>query len=309
MTNWQEWKQINRQKIAHVVDFEERFVDSVLAKIPLIKPENVTPQYPFIDHNGKNRYIDFMIELKDENIVLAIELDGMTKFDSYDAFNDFMERQNDIVHQYEGNLLRYTNKKMLNDPNSIIDEISDFLQRKKDNRSTVEIQNSNKSDSEQEIKSLILAMQTDLHNLKNQQIIPARKGRLWGGMIFLVIVIGIVLFLLFNPSTINKKLPLDWRPAQHITTSEAVNFIKQQKTVCGFVSQVYTFNRGIFINFDHKYPNQTFTAVIWNSDLKHFERSKLDALVQREICVTGVLEEFKQTPRVVLYNQQQLIIK
>lgn len=129
--NWNEWKAINKNKIQHIVGFEEKFVDDVLSKIPLILPEDVIPQYPFTDAKGIDRQIDFMIINNTKGYLLPIELDGYSKLEiekGYHKFNNLLERQNSLTAKF-GTLLRYTNKKMLNESQYIIQEITEILKQ------------------------------------------------------------------------------------------------------------------------------------------------------------------------------------
>lgn len=129
--NWNEWKTINKNKIQHIVGFEEKFVDDVLSKIPLILPEDVIPQYPFTDAKGIDRQIDFMIINNTKGYLLPIELDGYSKLEiekGYHKFNNLLERQNSLIAKF-GTLLRYTNKKMLNESQYIIQEITEILKQ------------------------------------------------------------------------------------------------------------------------------------------------------------------------------------
>ena len=63
----------------HPVNFEVRFVEEILTRIPEINPSYVKAQFPFIDQNGVNRRIDFMIHDEQKGIRLAIEIDGLGK--------------------------------------------------------------------------------------------------------------------------------------------------------------------------------------------------------------------------------------
>lgn len=136
--NWHEWKLKHKDDLAHIAGFEEKFVDNVLSKIKLITPQDVVPQYHFLDGKGGNRYIDFMIINQSKGYRLPIELDGLAKMitDSrdYQKFNDFLERQNALVAKF-GLVLRYSNKKMLNESYSVIKEITDTLNRQAQHQS------------------------------------------------------------------------------------------------------------------------------------------------------------------------------
>lgn len=129
MLDWQKWKYENRYKIQHIVGYEEKFVDEILSQIPEITPDDVIAQFPFKDNKSGNRYIDFMILNDAKGYKLPIELDGYAKINNkgYEKFNDFLERQNDLIQQF-GIVLRYTNKKAFQEQNVVINEIRRALQ-------------------------------------------------------------------------------------------------------------------------------------------------------------------------------------
>lgn len=126
--DWQAWKFKNRDKIKHIVGYEEKFVDEILSKIPEITPSDLFAQFPFKDHRGHNRYIDFMIFNREKGYQLPIELDGYSKINNkeYRVFNDFLERQNDLIQQF-GIVLRYTNKKAFRHQDAVRNEIRNAL--------------------------------------------------------------------------------------------------------------------------------------------------------------------------------------
>lgn len=173
--NWDEWIAGNRKKIEHVVGYEEKFVRTILAKIPEIRPEDVTAQYHFKDSNGGNRYIDFMISNQSKGYQLPIELDGYWKVNNYRDFNDMLERQNDLMAIY-GVLLRYTNNKMNQDPDKIVVEIRKTLELQSKNQlsqKTVEMQNQQRVNQyQQELNQLKneLTQQRATHNQSSSKI-------------------------------------------------------------------------------------------------------------------------------------------
>jgi very-short-patch-repair endonuclease len=158
--NWDEWIAENRKQIEHVAGYEENFVRTILAKIPEIRPEDVTAQYHFKDSNGGNRYIDFMILNQSKGYQLPIELDGYWKVNNYRDFNDMLERQNDLMAIY-GVLLRYTNNKMNQEPDKIVIEI----------RKTLELQSKNQLSQktvEKQNQQRVNQYQQELNQLKNE---------------------------------------------------------------------------------------------------------------------------------------------
>lgn len=180
---WQQWKQKHALKIQHIAGFEERFVDTVLSHISLISPDDVVPQYHFVDHKKGNRYIDFVIAIPQgaKKILLPIELDGKSKFDSYVSFNDTLERQNDLIKQF-GALLRYSNKKMLESPEEIIAEISQFIRHTQAQKDTLAIIQRNFEQYEQSIDAKLTAISQKLEALASEnreQNIEAQIEQKW----------------------------------------------------------------------------------------------------------------------------------
>lgn len=128
MLDWDTWKFFNKNKLTHIAGYEEKFVDLILSNIPEITPEDVISQYHFIDRKGNSRFIDFFILNKEKFYILPIELDGVWKSQNYEAFNDMLERQNSLIEKF-GTVLRFSNKKMFEEPNEIIAEIRDILNK------------------------------------------------------------------------------------------------------------------------------------------------------------------------------------
>ena len=173
--NWDEWIAENRKQIEHIAGYEENFVRTILAKIPEIRPEDVTAQYHFRDSNGGNRYIDFMISNQSKGYQLPIELDGYWKVNNYRDFNDMLERQNDLMAIY-GVLLRYTNNKMNQEPDKVVVEIRKTLELQSKNQlsqKTIEKQNQQRVDEyQQELNQLKneLTQQKATHNQSSSTI-------------------------------------------------------------------------------------------------------------------------------------------
>lgn len=123
---WAQWKRMHVERLRHPANFEALFVDRVLSRIALIDPEDVVPQYAFVDDAGKRRRIDFMIINPHKGYLLPIELDGASKDPTPGKWVDFLDRQNAVVRSF-GTILRYANLKMLNNPDEIIREVSEQL--------------------------------------------------------------------------------------------------------------------------------------------------------------------------------------
>jgi len=128
---WNEWL----DKYAHLVDqhkygYEHMFVEKVFKYTVYIRPDDVIPQYRFIDRRGRSRYIDFVIKLTDTDL-LPIELDGAEKFSKYDILPDTLERQNELLNQF-GRLLRFSNNQLLHDPYTIKNDLENYVRDSED---------------------------------------------------------------------------------------------------------------------------------------------------------------------------------
>ena len=45
--NWEQWKIFHASNLEHPVDFEKKFVDTVLSRLHNVDPSDVVPQYHF----------------------------------------------------------------------------------------------------------------------------------------------------------------------------------------------------------------------------------------------------------------------
>lgn len=137
MNNWHTWKIKYKKQIEHVAGYEEAFVDKVLSQISEIGPADVVPQFHFIDDNGGNRYIDFMIVNESKGYYLPIELDGTYKDTNHQRWKDFLVRQNSLITKF-GVVLRFSNKQMVWEPSKIVEKISQTLHIQSTNKVTEE---------------------------------------------------------------------------------------------------------------------------------------------------------------------------
>lgn len=89
-----------------------------------------------------------------------------------------------------------------------------------------------------------------------------------------------------------------------ITTKEAKDHIGETLTVSGKVFDVFTSNKGrTLINFDDKYPNQTFTVVINGENNIDFSAVKAGSV----LTVNGLIESYKDKPEIIIKTQDQII--
>lgn len=93
---------------------------------------------------------------------------------------------------------------------------------------------------------------------------------------------------------------------RRLPAAEALNHVGEIGfEFCGVVASVSEFSRGIYVNFDRAYPNQTLTGVVWS---EHSSQISGLALVGSNWCVAGVVKEFKGRPQVEIRSKSQLRI-
>lgn len=231
--NWNTWQERYCKQLKHVVGFEKAFVQKVLMNVPNLTYSDVIPQYHFVDDKGGNRYIDFMIINQSKGYCLPIELDGYAKMvgngEEYHRFNDFLERQNAIVKLF-GLVLRYSNKKMLNEPDSIINEISHTLNLQANNKSTEVIKQQQvtqlmttydeqikelKQQNNTDIESLVSELRKEISSIKKQQIVKPvevspqyyveeSNNKYW----YIFIGLGLVAVAILAYIALNKQQPI-----------------------------------------------------------------------------------------------------
>ncbi len=152
---WKEWVLKHAEEMAHIADFEARFVLEILSKIPEVDPDDLIPQYPFYDAQKKLRRIDFLILNPEKGFALAIELDGYSKIQCYSDWEDLFVRQNALLGSLNCMLLRYANRLWLNEPKRVIAEIQEALGKQSIAHQARQASRRSKTDNDENLKQLI----------------------------------------------------------------------------------------------------------------------------------------------------------
>ncbi|HKQ90856.1 MAG TPA: DNA-binding protein [Blastocatellia bacterium] len=96
--------------------------------------------------------------------------------------------------------------------------------------------------------------------------------------------------------------------ADKITPAQAKDHVGKHATVCGVVASANFATRSsrqpTFLNLDKPYPDHVFTAVIWIEDRPKF--GKPETLKGKRVCVSGLVEEYRGKPQIVLQEADQL---
>lgn len=98
-----------------------------------------------------------------------------------------------------------------------------------------------------------------------------------------------------------------------IKLEDVAKHVGDSVKICGkvygirFVSTVQ--NEPTFINLGANFPNQLLTIVIWSDVRKTFTRMPEELFKDKEVCVTGKIELYKERPQVVVRDKGQLVLK
>ncbi|HOC56961.1 MAG TPA: hypothetical protein PKI20_15195 [Verrucomicrobiota bacterium] len=93
-------------------------------------------------------------------------------------------------------------------------------------------------------------------------------------------------------------------PALTIGAAQAGEYIGKQATVTGVVAQVSVRPGITFLNFDRKYPSNTFAAIVRNRNTNGFEN--LPALKGKAVAVSGKVVDYNGKAEMELTRKSQL---
>src|SRR4249920_368660 len=100
---------------------------------------------------------------------------------------------------------------------------------------------------------------------------------------------------------------------QKITLAEVNKHVGDSVTVCGKISGGKFLdaakNQPTFLNMGAAYPNQLLTIVIWGNRRKLFSYKPEEHLKDKNICITGRIEVFKEKPQIVVQEVSQVQIQ
>ena len=98
-----------------------------------------------------------------------------------------------------------------------------------------------------------------------------------------------------------------------IKLEEVSKHIGDSVTVCGKVRGIRFLetvkNTPTFINLGQAFPNHSLTIVIWNEVRKQFETAPEVMFKDKEVCVTGRIELFREKPQIVLKRKEDVEVK
>lgn len=98
-----------------------------------------------------------------------------------------------------------------------------------------------------------------------------------------------------------------------LPAKDAAKHIGEKVTICDKVFGGRYFENGkdqpTLLNMGDAYPNNPFTFVIYGDDRKKFSYKPEEYLVDRQVCVTGEVKDYRGKPQIVVSDTTQLMIK
>lgn len=91
-----------------------------------------------------------------------------------------------------------------------------------------------------------------------------------------------------------------------INSSEANSHINANAIVSGYVADVVEREKVAYLNFDKKYPKNTFTAVIFSE--KFSEIGDLSVYKNQNVEIQGTITEYRGKPQIIITSKNQINI-
>jgi len=89
-----------------------------------------------------------------------------------------------------------------------------------------------------------------------------------------------------------------------ITTEEVKNYIGKNAIVKGYVADVAIREKVAYLNFDRKFPKNTFSAVIFSE--KFSEVGDLNIYKNKNVEVKGIISTYKDKPQIIVTSKNQI---
>ncbi|MGB4849143.1 MAG: hypothetical protein WBP41_14555 [Saprospiraceae bacterium] len=99
---------------------------------------------------------------------------------------------------------------------------------------------------------------------------------------------------------------------QNMIPDSLANYEGKTVTVCGKVADTFVTKsekKITHLNFDHPYPNQSFSVTIFSADLAHFSYVPSEFLKGKNVCVTGKVKIYGGKPEIVVSAEEQLKVE
>jgi|GEM_PF-428294 len=94
-----------------------------------------------------------------------------------------------------------------------------------------------------------------------------------------------------------------------ILAKDAAQHLNKTVTICDSVYSTKTLDKISLINLGGAFPNELITVVIHKEDQSKFTSAPASMFLGNNICVTGIISEFKGKRQIVVTDPKQIIVK
>jgi endonuclease G len=105
-----------------------------------------------------------------------------------------------------------------------------------------------------------------------------------------------------------EPLPALSMPKGKFNTVQAKYQVNSKATICGTVVDAKFVERSgnTFLNLDKRFPNDIFSISIWKDDRVNFSYHPEVLLLNKQICVTGMVRENNGKPTMSISNEKSI---
>jgi len=89
-----------------------------------------------------------------------------------------------------------------------------------------------------------------------------------------------------------------------LSTGDAKNHVNENAIVRGYVADVVEREKVAYLNFDKKYPKNSFSAVIF--DDKFSEVGELNIYKNQNVEIKGTITIYKDKPQIIITSKNQI---
>jgi len=94
----------------------------------------------------------------------------------------------------------------------------------------------------------------------------------------------------------------------YVSAGSAHRHVGSVATVQGTLFGVYQSRKGnVFLNLDGSYPNQKFSAVIFNDYTYLFDINRLRSKVGSQILIRGRIKTYRGKPEIIIREKNQIL--
>lgn len=104
--------------------------------------------------------------------------------------------------------------------------------------------------------------------------------------------------------TLDNKPESSGETIKTYSTSEAKDHINENAVVKGYVADVVIRERVSYLNFDKKYPKNTFSGVVFEEKFK--EVGDLEIYKNKNIEIKGKITIYKDKPQIIISSKNQI---